>query len=104
MCYQQVSVRRQRVRRYRRLLSEIIRRRALSATEKFGNFTVAGGTHVAGPFQHYFHGNITDGGYVDAHSSTLTLVGAAVFLSESITVPRVAGTILVVAGVVLISR
>lgn len=34
----------------------------------------------------------------------VTLIGSALFLSESITVPRVAGTVLVVAGVVLISR
>lgn len=34
----------------------------------------------------------------------VTLVGAALFLGESVTVPRILGTILVVAGVVLISR
>ena len=34
----------------------------------------------------------------------VTLVGSALFLSESITVVRVAGTVLVVAGVVLLSR
>ena len=34
----------------------------------------------------------------------VTLIGAALFLGETITVPRIIGTILVVAGVVLISR
>lgn len=34
----------------------------------------------------------------------VTMIGSALFLSESITVPRVIGTLLVVAGVVLISR
>jgi transporter family protein len=33
----------------------------------------------------------------------IALVGSAVFLSESITVPKVIGTVLVVAGVVVIS-
>jgi transporter family protein len=33
----------------------------------------------------------------------ITLIGAAIFLSESITVPRVVGTVLVIAGVVVIS-
>jgi bacterial/archaeal transporter family protein len=33
----------------------------------------------------------------------IALVGGAVFLSESITVPKVIGTVLVVAGVVVIS-
>lgn len=34
----------------------------------------------------------------------VTLAGSALFLSESVTVARVAGTVLVVAGVVLLSR
>lgn len=34
----------------------------------------------------------------------VTLVGSAIFLSESLTVARVIGTVLVVAGVVVISR
>lgn len=34
----------------------------------------------------------------------VTLFGAALFLGEAITLPRIIGTILVVAGVVLISR
>jgi drug/metabolite transporter (DMT)-like permease len=34
----------------------------------------------------------------------VTLVAAAVFLSEPVTLSRIVGTILVVAGVVLISR
>jgi transporter family protein len=34
----------------------------------------------------------------------VTLIGAALFLGETITVPRIIGTVLVVAGVVLISR
>ncbi len=34
----------------------------------------------------------------------VTLIGAALFLGESVTLTRVAGTALVVAGVVLISR
>lgn len=34
----------------------------------------------------------------------VTLVASAVFLAESVTVPKVAGTLLVVAGVTLISR
>jgi transporter family protein len=35
--------------------------------------------------------------------SVIALVGSAIFLSESITVPKVIGTVLVVAGVVVIS-
>ena len=34
----------------------------------------------------------------------VTLAGSALFLSESVTVARVAGTVLVIAGVVLLSR
>jgi transporter family protein len=34
----------------------------------------------------------------------VTLIGSALFLSESITVPRIVGTALVVAGVIVISR
>jgi bacterial/archaeal transporter family protein len=34
----------------------------------------------------------------------LTLFGAAIFLSETITLPRILGTALVIGGVVLISR
>jgi drug/metabolite transporter (DMT)-like permease len=34
----------------------------------------------------------------------VTLIGSALFLSESITVARIAGTLLIVAGVVLLSR
>lgn len=34
----------------------------------------------------------------------VTLIGSALFLGESITVPRIVGTLLVVAGVILISR
>jgi uncharacterized membrane protein len=41
---------------------------------------------------------------VGAAAPVVTLVGSALFLSESITPPRVVGTLLVVAGVVLISR
>jgi transporter family protein len=33
----------------------------------------------------------------------VTLIGAAIFLSESITVPRVIGTLLVITGVIVIS-
>jgi uncharacterized membrane protein len=41
---------------------------------------------------------------VGAAAPVVTLVGSALFLSESITPPRVVGTLLVVAGVALISR
>ena len=41
---------------------------------------------------------------VGSAAPVVTLVGSALFLSESITMPRVVGTLLVVAGVVLISR
>jgi transporter family protein len=34
----------------------------------------------------------------------VTLIGSALFLSESITMPRIIGTALVVAGVIVISR
>ena len=34
----------------------------------------------------------------------VTLIGSALFLGESITTPRIIGTVLVVAGVVMISR
>lgn len=34
----------------------------------------------------------------------ITLIGSAVFLSENITVPKVVGTLLIVAGVIVISR
>ena len=33
----------------------------------------------------------------------IALIGSAIFLAESITVPKVIGTILVIAGVVVIS-
>ena len=34
----------------------------------------------------------------------VTLIGSALFLSEAITLPRIIGTLLVVAGVIVISR
>src|SRR5262245_45820653 len=41
---------------------------------------------------------------VGSAAPVVTLVGSAIFLSESITLPRIFGTLLVVAGVALISR
>jgi len=41
---------------------------------------------------------------VGSAAPVVTLIGSALFLSESITLPRVLGTLLVVAGGVLISR
>jgi uncharacterized membrane protein len=41
---------------------------------------------------------------VGSAAPVVTLIGSALFLSEHITVPRVVGTLLVVAGVALISR
>lgn len=34
----------------------------------------------------------------------ITLIGSAIFLSENVTVPKVVGTLLIVAGVIVISR